>query len=63
MMNDEGVRCAWPLNWLCIELLVMKSHVLYMWYTPGKHVRCSFLNISLRTPHIQICTQILSRQF
>ena len=44
MMNDEGVRYAWPLNWLCIELLVMKSHVLYMWYTPRKHVRFNFLN-------------------
>ena len=27
MMNDEGVWYAWPLDWLCIELFVVKSHV------------------------------------
>ena len=33
-----------PLNWVCIELLVVIGHVLYMWYTPRKHVWYNFLN-------------------
>ena len=33
-----------PLNWPCIVVLVVTGHVLFMWYTPRKHVRCNFLN-------------------
>ena len=45
-VNNESWRGEmWtPLTWVCIELLVVTDHVLYMWCAPRKHVWCNFLN-------------------